>query len=268
MLSAGHKKVGKYVLDKPHDVAMKSASQLGQEVGVSETTVIRFCYALDYSGYSEMQNEVRNHLIFQKSSLHEYQAGKEDFANQPNFFAQSMQRDQENIQEMKEQLNEEDLNRAAKRIYDSNNTLVTGVRTSFSIAHWLSFTLNIIRGNARLVQLGIDDMSQLLANLNSKSTLIAITFHRYSSITLKLAESAKKQGAFVIGITDSTLSPLADFSDILLPISLPTRSTIDSAPAVFSLVNAIVGGVSIINKKEFEKRKEAYEAFLPENFFI
>ncbi|WP_376785292.1 MurR/RpiR family transcriptional regulator, partial [Siminovitchia terrae] len=69
-LSSGHKKVGKYVLDQPQEVAMKSASQLGKVIGVSETTVIRFCYALEYSGYSELQIEVRKYLIFHKSSLH------------------------------------------------------------------------------------------------------------------------------------------------------------------------------------------------------
>jgi DNA-binding MurR/RpiR family transcriptional regulator len=268
ILSAGHKKVGKYVLDNPRGVAMKSASHLGLEAGVSETTVIRFCYALGYSGYSELQNEVRSHLIYQKSSLHEYQADKEDIANQPNFFSQSMQRDQAKIQEMMEQLNEEDLNLAVNRIYESNNILVIGIRSSFAVAQWLSFTLNIVRGNALLIQPGIDDISHILSKIDSKSMIIAITFHRYSSLTLKLTEAAKKQGAFVIGITDSTLSPLAEFSDLLLPISLPSRSTIDSAPAVFSLINAIVGGVSMINKGEFEKRKEAYEAFIPENFFM
>ncbi|PLR95969.1 MurR/RpiR family transcriptional regulator [Bacillus sp. T33-2] len=267
-LSSGNKKVGKYVLDNPQSIAMKSASQLGQEVGVSETTVIRFCYALEYSGYSELQNEVRNYLIFQKSSLHEYQADKEGMADKPNFFAQSMGRDMANISEVMENLDEADLNRAVRKIYNSNNIMVTGIRTSFAIAHWLSFTLNIIKGNSHLINPGIDDFNHLLSKLDSGSILIAITFHRYSSMTLGLAESAKKQGAFVIGITDSPLSPLAEFSDVLLPIGLSTRSTIDSAPPVFSLVNAIVAGVSVIDKKGFEQRRDEYEKFNPGYFFM
>ncbi|MGG1679603.1 MurR/RpiR family transcriptional regulator [Neobacillus sp. NRS-1170] len=269
LLSVKNKKVGKFIIDNPQEIAMKSASQLGQEVGVSETTVIRFCYALGYSGFSELQNEVRNYLIFQKSSPQEYQTGKEDIANQPNFFVQSMQRDQAKIQEMIEQINNDDLFQTAKRLYESNNILITGIRTSFALAHWLTFTLNIIKGNATLIQPGMDDISHLLSKLDQQSTLIAITFHRYSSITIKLAELAKKQGSFVIGITDSPLSPLAEFSDILLPINLSSwLSTIESTPAVFSLLNAIVGGVSMINKEEFEKRKEIYNAFIPENFFM
>ncbi len=267
-LSAGMKKVGKYVLDNPQALAMKSASQLGQEVGVSETTVIRFCYSLEYSGYSELQNEVRSFLIFQKSSLHEYQAGKEELVNKPNFFAQNFQQHQAHIQEMKENIKEEDLQLAVDRIYQSNKVLVTGMRTSFAVAHWLSFTLNIVRGNSQLIQPGIDDINHLITKLDSESTLIAIAFHRYTPSTLKLAEAAKKQGAFVIGITDSDLSPLSEHSDVLFPIGLSPRSTIDSAPAVFSLVNTIVAGVSVIDIEEFKKRRDNYDRFNSENFFI
>ncbi|GIN95823.1 N-acetylmannosamine kinase [Siminovitchia terrae] len=271
-LSSGHKKVGKYVLDQPQEVAMKSASQLGKVIGVSETTVIRFCYALEYSGYSELQIEVRKYLIFHKSSLHYYQAVNSEDSSQSNFFVKSMQRDQDYIHAVIEQINEEDLYRIARRIYDSNNILVAGVRTSFALANWLSFTLNIVKGNSHLIQPGVDDINYLLSNLDNQSVFIGITFHRYSSMTLDLAELAKKQGAYVIGITDSILSPLNEFSDIILPINLSTSasatSTIDTGPAVLSLINAIVGGVAIIDKEEFKRRREEYEKFNPGQFLI
>lgn len=267
-LSSGHKKVGKYVLDHPQEAALKSASQLGHDAGVSETTVIRFCYVLGYSGFSELQNEVRKYLIFQKSGLQEYQANKEGIADQPNFFIQSMQRDQAYIQLLKEQINEDDLYMAARKIYDSNNILVAGVRTSFAIAQWLSFTLNIIKGSSHLIHPGVDDMNYLLSKINNQSIFIAITFHRYSSLTIELAELAKKQGAYVIGITDSELSPLKEHSDILLPIKLPSTSTIETGPVAFSLINALVAGVAVIDKEGFEKRREAYENFNPGKFLI
>ncbi|WP_066388964.1 MurR/RpiR family transcriptional regulator [Neobacillus mesonae] len=267
-LSSGHKKVGKYVLDYPQAVAMKSASQLGQDVGVSETTIIRFCYALEYSGYSELQAEIRQFLIFQKSSFQDYQAMKAGEANQPNFFFQNMQRDQAHIQKIIEQINEEDLYRVAKKIYDSDNILVAGVRTSFAVAHWLSFALNIVRGNAHLVQPGVDDINFLFSKLNNQSIFVAITFHRYSSMTLDLAKLAKKQGAYIIGITDSVLSPLEEFADTLLPINLSSTSTLDTGPAVLSLINAIVAGVAVIDKDAFDRRREGYEKFNPGKFLI
>ena len=267
-LSSGLKKVGKYILDHPQAVAIKSASQLGQDVGVSETTVIRFCYAIEYSGYSELQAEIRQYLIFQKSSLQDYQAIKAGEPSQPNFFFQSMQRDQANIQAVIEQIQEKDLYLAAKKISDSTNILVAGIRTSFAAGHWLSFTLNIMKGNAHFIQPGIDDINYLFSKIDKQTTFIAITFHRYSSMTLELAKLAKKQGAYVIGITDSVLSPLDEFSDILLPLNISTTSTIDIGPAVLSLVNAIVAGVASINKESFEQRSEFYENFNPGRFLI
>ena len=268
ILSKGMKKVGKYVIDNPQEIAMHSASQLGQKTGVSETTVIRFCYALAYSGYSELQREVRTYLILQKSSLDKFQAIKEELAQEPQFFSRSIQQTQYHIQEMKEKINEADLQLTVNRIYHSDRVFVTGFHTSFSMAHWLSFTLNIVHGNVQLIHYGIDDINHIFSGLTEDSTLIAITFHRYTSITLRLAEAAKKQGAFIIGITDSELSPIGEHADILLPIGLSTLSTIDSAPAVFTLMNAIVAGVSLIDKDKFLEKKNEYEKFNPGNFLI
>ncbi|MDQ7864684.1 hypothetical protein RCO48_37035 [Peribacillus frigoritolerans] len=42
-----------------HTFAVTSAQKLGKDIGVSETTIIRFCYSLGLSGYAELQNLIR-----------------------------------------------------------------------------------------------------------------------------------------------------------------------------------------------------------------
>lgn len=54
-LSKGQQKVAKYLLEQPGEFAVKLASEIGEQVGVSETTVIRFCYSIKLSGFSELQ---------------------------------------------------------------------------------------------------------------------------------------------------------------------------------------------------------------------
>ncbi|MGG4154966.1 MurR/RpiR family transcriptional regulator [Peribacillus muralis] len=62
-LSTGQKKVAKYLLVQSHTCAVTSAQKLGEEIGVSETAIIRFCYSLGLSGFAELQKLIRNQLI-------------------------------------------------------------------------------------------------------------------------------------------------------------------------------------------------------------
>lgn len=65
-LSPGQKKVAEFLTVHQDEAVLRTAFQLGQKVGVSETTVIRFSYALGFSGYSDMQNTIRQEWLATK----------------------------------------------------------------------------------------------------------------------------------------------------------------------------------------------------------
>ena len=65
-LSKGQKRVAEYVLDNYDKAVFLTAARLGEVVGVSESTVVRFATQLGYKGYPEFQKAleelVRNRL--------------------------------------------------------------------------------------------------------------------------------------------------------------------------------------------------------------
>ena len=54
-LSKGQKLIAQYILNNYDKVAFMTACKLGETVGVSESTVVRFANALGYSGYPKLQ---------------------------------------------------------------------------------------------------------------------------------------------------------------------------------------------------------------------
>ena len=52
-MSKGHKAIATYITDHYDQAVFMTAAQLGKEVGVSESTVVRFASALGYDGYPE-----------------------------------------------------------------------------------------------------------------------------------------------------------------------------------------------------------------------
>lgn len=265
-LSVGLKKVAKHLLDNPQSFAMHAVVKVAEEIGVSDATVIRFCHALGYSGYSELQQEVRSYLM-NKSSLQQFQAEKEQLTDNIDFYLKVLKQHQGYIQSVIEQLREEDLHQAVQRLIETDQILVSGMRSSFAMAHWLVFTLNLVKGNAKLYQPASDDLLLLLSQMDEHSTYVAISFHRYAQETIRVAQVLKENGVFIIGITDSEVSPITQYADLVIPVSIPVKSTIDAAPVVIAVLNAIVSGIMIHDRENFERRKTEYETHQLDYFF-
>ena len=257
-LSKGQKKVASYILDYPRHVALRPAQELGEAIGVSETTVIRFCYSLALSGYAELQKIIREQLLSPESSLTAYQQSKVEMDQQPHFFAQVMEQDRSAIARTMAQIEEADYDMAIERLAKAEKVHILGLRSSFSAANWLSYTIGLARGNVGLIRPETDDVIQTLSGMDENSVLIVISFHRYLKETLKIAELAKKQGCFIIGITDSQLAPIHLASDLLFPIYSPNKSTLDATASLFSFMNAIVAGLVVKEKDAMELRQKKY----------
>lgn len=267
-LSKSQKKVAQYVIDHPKNIAMSSAQEIGTTIGVSETTVIRFCYSLALSGYAELQKVVREQLFTQESSLTTYQQSKLALEQEPHFFEQVMEQDRATITETMKQINEADYEIAIERLAKAETIYVLGLRSSYTAANWLSYTLGLVRGNVQLLRPETEDIVQTLSQMDKQSVVIVISFHRYLKETIQIAQLAQQQGAFMIGITDSIFAPIQPCSDVLFPIYAPNKSTLDATAALFSFMNAIVAGMSVKEKDRFEKRQQTYRAISSDFLFV
>ena len=58
-MSKGQKLIAQYIIKNYDKVAFMTASKLGETVGVSESTVVRFANALGYSGYPKLQDALQ-----------------------------------------------------------------------------------------------------------------------------------------------------------------------------------------------------------------
>jgi DNA-binding MurR/RpiR family transcriptional regulator len=259
-LSKSQKKVASYVMDYPGKIALASAQEIGAIIGVSETTVIRFCYSLELSGYAELQKIIRQQLLSQQSNISSYQQAKLDLEQEPQFFSKVMEQDRVNIAETMNQISEEGYETAIERLAKAEKVYILGLRSSFAAANWLAYTLGLVRANVQLIRPESEDVLQTLSQMNEKSVVIVISFHRYVKETIQIAKLAHTQQVFIIGITDSLLAPIQPYSQLMFPIYSTNKSALDATAAMFSLMNAFVAGLSVKEKDSFKLRQERYEA--------
>ncbi len=259
-LSKGQKKVANYILATPHDVALKSAQEIGQSVGVSETTVIRFCYAIELSGYSELQSIIRSSFMHGKSSLGIYLASKNNSEEDGSFHETVMKKDALKIQKVSEQLNKEDFQHSCQHLHNAPKIYVLGLRSSFAAAQWLGFTLNLLRSDIYMIEPQSQDIIQLLNHMEKGEVLVVLSFHRYYKETIELTRMIKKKGVIIIGVSDTITAPLYRYSDYYFPLGTAETSTIDMMPVVISFLNTLVSGMTRQEPKQYEMYKAQYDS--------
>jgi len=261
----GFKRVAELLNTNPKLFAMNSAADVGKQIGVSETTVIRFCYTLGYEGYTKLQENVRKSL-FNKSSLGEYLEAKVG-VNEDNIFKHTMRNDIKNILELMNYICVEDLEKAVNVLSNSDRILVSGIRSSHAMASWFAHALDLVIGNTRLYHNDLDDILLRVGELSEQSTLVVFSFHRYSMETINIVKLAQQQDVFVIAFTDSRLSPITEFADLVLSVQLNIKSTLDVAPVVFILMNSIISSLSLQNSEGFKSRIKKFDAINTMNLF-
>ncbi|GGJ97062.1 RpiR family transcriptional regulator [Lentibacillus kapialis] len=261
-------KIASYIHDDPKLFAMNSAEEVGKKMGVSESTVIRFCQKLGYSGYRALQADIQ-HQLFERSTLTEFIGQKsETYGGQAsNSVKALMANDLQAIQQTMDRLSEAKLETAVATLASSDQTLVAGVRSSHALASWFAFALDLILGKTRVYQPHVDDVLLRISELTTKSVVVVFSFHRYAKDTIHLAKLAKQQGAFVMAFTDSPAAPVTKYASLTLPVQLQAKSTLDVAPTVMSITNSIISAISLENADQFQKRAARFDAIDGQDFF-
>ena len=262
-LSKGQKKVAKLLFDDPSIITFSPAFEIGRMVNVSESTVIRLSQTIGYTGYTELQETIRQSLS-QGRVLMQYQEIS-NIVKEDALFKDLMQADINNIKKLMDKITEEDIQVAVTMISNAEKIYVTGSMSMLGLAHYFSQWLNMLLGNTELLISESPQYFTQLSKVDNNTLLIPMIFPRYVKSTVKTTEMAKKKGANVLAITDSELSPIKGFSDRILTVAINSEIEIDSYTAPLSLLNTLMRYVSIKESERIRKNLKSIEEIYKEH---
>lgn len=254
-LSKGQKLIANYIINHYDKAAFMTAAKLGEVVGVSESTVVRFAIELGFDGYPKLQKVLQELIKSKLTSVQRIEVSSSRIS-EDNILKSVLQSDMDKIKITLEEMDQNSFNNTVESILRARRIYVLGVRSSAPLASFLGFYFNIIFDNIRLVHTtSVSEMFEQIINVNAEDVVIGISFPRYSKRTVKAMEYVKTQGATVIAITDSTESPLALTSDHSLIARSDMASFVDSLVAPLSIINALIVAVGM------RRKEHVYETF-------
>jgi len=243
--SKGQKMIADFIIKHYDKAAFMTASKIGETVDISESTVVRFASALGFSGFPELQ-EALQVLIKNKLTTVQRIGLDEDINKDLEKFNKRILRNEINgIKNLSENLDSESLDNGAEIIASAKKVFILGLRTSNTLANYLGFYLDVMLDSVVIVNdSGVSSLFEQVFRITENDVLIAIGFPRYSSKTIEAVKMAKKRGAKIVAITDTSESPLCPYSNVSLFAKNNIVSFVDSLVIPMALINNLILNIS------------------------
>lgn len=257
-LSKGQKLIAQYILTNYDKVAFMTACKLGETVGVSESTVVRFANALGYSGYPKLQAALQE-LIKNKLTTVQRVEMANEYSDDSKILSKVIKSDIDNIRGTLEEIDENAFKEAANKLLTARKIYILGMRSSFAVAQYLGFYLDIILDNVHIIRMDMGDAFEQVVRMNEDDVLVAISFPRYSKKSYQVVSYAKEKGAHIISLTDSLFAPVASISNNTLLVKSNMASFVDSLVPALSIANALIISVGMKEKEEIKEHFDDLE---------
>ena len=263
--SKGQKRIAQYLTESYEKAAFMTANRLAQNVGVSESTVVRFATELGFDGYPSMQKAMQEMVVNRLTSVQRIEVAHDRIGDQ-DVLSMVLHSDMEKLRKTGETVDRVEFQSVVDTLLNARRIYILGVRSVAPLANFLGYYLNYMFDNVQIVTAsGSSAMFEKIVGIGKEDAVVAFSFPRYSTSTAKGAQYCRSTGATVIGITDSRLSPLGQNCDHVLVTKSDMVSLVDSLVAPMSVINALI--VALASKRQqalsetFDKLERIWEEY-------
>lgn len=243
--SKGQRKIAAFIEEHYDTAAFLTAAKLGETVGVSESTVVRFATMIGYEGYPYLQKAMQEMIRDRLNSIQRIEVTTGRIGS-GDVVESVLNQDIDKIRRTIEEVSREDFAAAVDAIIKADHIYIFGVKSASYIASFFGYYLDLLFGNVtNLNSTSKTTTYEKLFRITDRDVMIGISFPRYSTMAVDAMSFAHDRGAEVVAITDSMVSPLVANADSVLLARSDIASVVDTLVAPLSLINALLVAVVI-----------------------
>ncbi len=258
-MSKGHKAIAKFILENYEEASGMTAAKLGDTVGVSESTVVRFTTELGFEGYPHFQKVFKEELKSKLTSVERLKA-TDKFADDSAAIHDVISSDIDNLKNTLASIDTKAFDEAVNMVLNAKKIYLMGLRASSPLSSFMYFYMSILFDDVvNISSNSANEVFEQILPISEGDVMIGISFPRYSRRTVNSMSYAKKRGAKVIAITDKADTSMTENADISLLAKSGMASFVDSLAAPLSLINAFLVTLGMHRKDHIRDSFEALE---------
>lgn len=232
-------RLAQWALEHPQEMAFHSVRGLADLSGANVNTAYRLALALGFSGYEECRRGFQSALR-QSKGLYGARAEKLTNRGEGAVIEDLRSAAHANLDEALSGENVAKIRDAAMRLLQARRIYCIGVRSCFSLAHYMSYTGGMAFRNFERPLVEPGSIADTLAHADPDDVVVLITFSLYSAEVVRAHEAAIAKGIGVIAITDSYTSPIARRAESVFCLPMAGPQPLPTHGAGFALVEGII----------------------------
>lgn len=271
-LSPQLRQAARHVLDYPEDVALLSMRRLAGRAGVQPSTMVRLAKSFDFDSFQAFQEPFQHQLRGRPGGYldraRDLQSRGGDDRKEAALLHELLTTDLDNLQSTFDANGADALIQCAKTLLASGRVFILGLRSCYPVAYAFHYSYRMFRGNGTLLDAQGGAFSDDLRAVTEDDVVLAISFEPYSREAVQAVKYAQDQGAKIVAITDSRVSPLAETADETLLLTLTSPSFFPSVASAVTLVQGLLavmvaeGGQQALDAiDESERQLETFNAY-------
>lgn len=260
-LSKRLKQIARFILDEPNDIALETLAVIASRCDVQPSTIVRFAKSFGFEGASQMQRLFRDGLLNNNVALGYSERVRQlnettsaATAKPADLLAEFVEGNILALQNLLQTISRSEIRAAVDLITKAQVVHVVGFRRSFPVASYLVYSL--LQAGKRAVFIdGVAGLATAQVHaVSSQDLLIAVSYHPYAGETVAVVEAARKNGAKVLAISDSLVSPVSKPADLVLQTRESEVRKFRSLSASMCLAQALVINFAFETSKEKRRR--------------
>ena len=242
------RRIADSVLEHPDQVLASNIHQLGRELEIAESSIVRFCKALGYSGFSELKLMLAKYGRQSSKIIFENLKDGSPEAVSREIFSLSI----ETLQIAAEQLDFSAIQKAADMLNRAGRIVICGVGASASVAE--SFAAHLLRiGIAAEASTDGELMQMTARGAHARTLFVAITKSGRNLPLVRAFELAKARGAMTVCLTGFEQTPIERFCDVRIVHYCPSTILMSSRIVQSTIIDCLCINAVIQRKEEAER---------------
>jgi DNA-binding MurR/RpiR family transcriptional regulator len=255
-LTPTQRRIAHSLVQHAASAAYLSAAEVADLAGVSQPSVTRFAMALGYPGYPALRRQLR--ALAGVSTT-----GDSGSAAGGNAMQRALRAEARHLEHLADQLGRLDTVTAAATVLAASRPLpVLGLRAAAPLAAYFAYFAAKVHPDVRVLDTGgtllMDRLDQ--ARAAGAGAMLAVVLPRYPRETLHAVREARTAGLTVVALTDSAVSPAADFADIVVPAAVGTQLVFDLHTGPMALAMVLLQAMCDAAPERAQRRLEEFEA--------
>jgi DNA-binding MurR/RpiR family transcriptional regulator len=236
----------RFALDSPDRMAVHSMREIATQVKVPPATLSRLASRLGFRNYNEFRNRFRDRIL-PETGTYAARARQLQMRNAAaagsSFLTEMAETDIDNLARSFSNAEESDFTAAAESLVSAEKIYVVGLRKCFPVAYFFHYATRHFFPDMVLLEGKAGLFGEQIASIRHTDVLLAISFDPYTRETVEAVHAAHHVNATVVAITDSIVSPLAEWTQHLFLAANRSPSFYRSLVGAMALVEALVAAV-------------------------